>query len=195
MNTNDAPKYYNFEILGIDKLVEILALWNRKITNIKSSSIPLEKRKELIINTIRKVMSQKPNHKHFLVINTYFAPKEKTQPKVDESISNYKVGDIVLHNINKYRSKYILAKVTKINEKSITIQLDTYREIEDENAMRNQTFGETRLIWHQMFNGDKVVVRQPKYLISKESCLEESGINRYYLRLFEEGAQSCDYGY
>ncbi len=193
-NTETQPKYYNFENLGIDRLVEILALWKRKITNMKSSSIPLEKRKAVIISAIRKVIQSNPNHKHFLVINSYFAPKEKAQPKIDNKLFTYKKGDLVIHDVGKYRTKYVLAKVVKINEKSITIQLDTYRTILDEKAMRDQTYGSHRLIWNECFWGDKVVIKDSNKIYSKQDCLENKNDKSFYIEYFTEGKEDCDFG-
>jgi hypothetical protein len=189
----EQPKYYNFEELGIDSLISILALWNRKVTNMKSSSIPLEKRKTTIISAIRKVIKEKPDHLKFVSIAGYFKSKEKPKAKeIDVNLLKYNIGDEVLYDDGRYRCKWILGKVVKFNTKSLTIQLDSYRTIDDLNAIQNQTYGEHKLIWNHCFGEKKVVITDPTKIYSKQDCLDRKHL--HYLQYFEEGRERCDYG-
>ena len=186
-------QYYNFEELGIDPLVDILALWNMRLTNMKASSIPIEKRKKIIIETIRKMIRTKPDHLKFVSIAAYFKPKEKKEKDIDINLLKYNIGDEVLYNDSKYRTKWVLAKVVKFNTKSLTIQLDTYRTIEDLKAMQDQTFGTDRLLWNYDFTGRKVVILDTKNIYSKEDCISRD--RKYILKHFEEGSYEIDWGY
>jgi len=187
---------FKFEELGIDRLVEIYALWKRKITNMKASSIPIDKRKKHIIDAIKKIIKESPDEKNIEIIKTYFAPKAPAEKKAkDPELSNYKVGDIVLCDAGKYRTIWTPAKVKKINGKSITIQLDEYRRIDDLDARRNQTYGKDRLVWLNCFGGAKKVIADSKNIWSKSDCeTRHKGDMSYLLRYFDEGAESVDFG-
>lgn len=194
--TSEKAEEFEFEKLGVDKLIEIYALWKRKITNMKASSIPLDKRKKLIIDSIKKIMQNQPDEQNNEIIKTYFATKAPPEKKKkDTELSNYKVGDIVLYDAGKHRYIWIQAKVRKINEKSITIQLDEYRRINDLDALRDQTFGIDRLVWLNCFGGAKKVITDSKKIWSKSDCeTRDNGYHKDFLRYFDEGAMSVDFG-
>lgn len=187
---------FEFEKLGIDTLIDIFALWKRKMTNMKSSRIPLEKRRTHIIDAIKKIMKDSPDEKNIEIIKTYFAPKAPAEKKgKDPELSNYKVGDIVLCDAGKYRNIWTPAKVRKINEKSITIQFDEYRRIDDLDAIRNQTYGKDRLVWLNCFGGAKKVIADSKNIWSKSDCeTRYKGDMSYLLRYFDEGEVRVDFG-
>jgi len=162
----------------------------------KASSIPIDKRKKHIIDAIKKIIKESPDEKNIEIIKTYFAPKAPAEKKAkDPELSNYKVGDIVLCDAGKYRTIWTPAKVKKINGKSITIQLDEYRRIDDLDARRNQTYGKDRLVWLNCFGGAKKVIADSKNIWSKSDCeTRHKGDMSYLLRYFDEGAESVDFG-
>jgi len=182
----EKPKHKLIEKLkdtGIDTLVKILrGQFKRGFTNMKSSSIPLEERRNLIITTILKCSKQSNNENDILKL--YYAEKDN---KECSWVNNYSIGEELLCRTGEYGIRSRKAKVVKINKSSITVGLYYYNQINDDNACRNQTYGNHRLIWGNFIN-DKKIIYNERYLI------KQNEFSQYELLQFIEGKKSCDYG-
>ena len=187
ISTNDILMK-KMETAGIDKLVSIYGeQFNRRLTNMKSSSIPLENRRNLIISKIMRAIATSDDKAHDKkIMDTYFAEKPKEEKPIVDWMSNFTIGEEVLicgkymHNGNRK------GKIAKINKKSVTVKLFAYTEISDKNAYENQTYGNNRLIW-ETFTNDSKVIFDKKSIIKKGeiSCIDEE---------FIEGKRPVDYG-
>lgn len=170
---------------SIDTLIHIYQKeFGRRFSNMKCSSIPLEKRKKTIITGILKqVNTQDLSRK---IMTTYFEEpkKEKATPSW---IQEFVVGDEVLVNVGTHwsSSKRIKSVVTKINAKSVTVRLYAYRTIDDDNAFRNQTYGKDRLIWTELST-------ETKTLFSRHDLIKR-GEYSFYDNLFVEGEHDVDF--
>jgi len=168
---------------GIDTLVKILRKeFKTGFSNMKSSSIPLEKRRNLIITTILKCSKQSKNENDILKL--YYAEKDK---KECSWVNNYSIGEELLCCTGEFRIWARKAKVLKINKNSITVGLYSYTKIEDEYAIRNQTYGTNRLIWCSFINDKKIIYNE-------QALTKQADFRNYQLNCFIEGEQSCDYG-
>jgi hypothetical protein len=187
ISTNDILMK-KMETAGIDKLVSIYGeQFNRRLTNMKSSSIPLENRRNLIISKIMRAIAISDDKAHDKkIMDIYFPEKPKEEKPIVDWMSNFTIGEEVLicgkymHNAN------IKGKIAKINKKSVTVKLFAYTEISDKNAYENQTYGNNRLIW-ETFTNDSKVVFDKKSIIKKGeiSCIDAE---------FIEGKRPVDYG-
>lgn len=171
---------------GIDTLVKILkGQFKRGFSNMKSSSIPLEKRRNLIITTILKC--SKPSNIDD-ILKLYYAEKDKTKIEKDCSwVNNYSVGEELLGRTGEYGIYFRKAKVVKINKSSITIGLYYYNQIDDDDAARNQTYGNHRLIWGNFINDKKIIY-------NKDQLIKQTDFKDWNKKIFIEGKKSCDYG-
>jgi hypothetical protein len=152
---------------GIDKLVSIYGeQFKRRLTNMKASSIPLEKRKNLIITKILEcVVKSDDNTLSQKIIDTYFPVKEKKEKPVPTWINDFVVGEEVMLKFapqdkqfsNIYTKIHRKGKVLKINKKSISVGLFGYDDIDDMDAIKNQTYGFNKLVWLNFINGKMVV--------------------------------------
>lgn len=177
---------------GIDKLVTIYGNeFKRRITNMKASSIPLEDRRKLITKKILEAvvtaddtvaLSQK-------ILDTYFVEKKREEKNV-EWLNEFQVGEeiLVYTPYKDYHATNIwqLAVVNKINKKTISVSLYGYDEVHDNDAVRNQTYGNNRLIWN------KSPINQTKKVVSDRRSIIKKGANMDHR--FTEGLRSVDYG-
>ena len=148
-------------------------------------SIPLEKRRNLIITTILKCSKQSNIND---ILKLYYAEKDKTKIEKDCSwVNNYSIGEQLLGRTGEYGIYSRKAKVFKINKSSITIQLYSYTQIDDDDAARNQTYGKHRLIWDTFINDKKIIY-------DKHQLIKQADFNEWDLKIFIEGEKSCDYG-
>lgn len=171
---------------GIDVLATILReAFHCRITNLKNSRVELEKRRKIAIDAIlcEKALNNDET-KANAIIEKYFADKPKKE-KNNSWLEKFEVDEQVLV-YNSHISSYIKGQIQKINKNSITIQLFASIEVDDEEAMKNQTYGYNRLIW-QNFSSGKVI----KY--NKEGIIKK-GENNWSDELFIEGKRSVDYG-
>jgi hypothetical protein len=170
---------------GIDTLVKILKeQFKRGFSNMKSSSIPLEKRRNLIITTILKC--SKPSNIDN-ILKLYYAEKDKTKIEKDCSwVNNYFVGEQLLCKTGEYGIYSRKAKVIKINKSSLTIGLYSYTQIDDVDGVRNQTYANHRLIWVNFINNKKVIY-------DKRDLIKQTDFNESDLNIFIEGEKSYDY--
>jgi hypothetical protein len=178
---------------GIDTMVSIYGnIFKRKISNMKASSIPLEKRRNLIITKILeavvksddKLISKK-------IIETYFAEKPKQEKPVADWVTDFVVGEEVIITLAPQQQKrgmkiHRKGKIIKINKKSVSVELFAYNEIDDKNALENQTYGYNKLVWAS-FTNDKMVIFARNMLVKK-------GDNNRTDEEFVEGKRSVDYG-
>jgi hypothetical protein len=174
---------------GIPTLVSIYGeQFKRRISNMNASSIPLEKRKNLITKKILEKCTTIEIKK--TIMDTYFTKKEKKQ-KDASWINDFVVGEEVLVLNTKPQTKYsrnITRKglIQKINKTSVSVRLYGYNEIDDDNALKHQTHGYNRLIWWN-FTNDSQVIYSKSALVKKGDC-------EYYDEQFIEGKRSVDYG-
>lgn len=171
------------ETAGIDKLISIYGeQFNNRFTNMKSSKIPLEKRRTLIITKIMEAVTK--NEIHNKIIDIYFAEKQKEEKPKDEWMSNFVIGEEVLiagkYTWNPNR-KGIIAK---INKKSVSIELFAYEESDFIPSFENRDYGYKKLIWgtHTDY---KQVIYDKNLIIKKGEHLDEE---------FIEGKRPVDYG-
>ena len=179
---------------GIDKLVSIYAdKFKRRITNMKSSRIPLEKRKNLIITKILEAVVRSENENISKeILDTYFSEKEKKEKETPSWLNDYLVGEevFILSAKPQDRGRYVNRKaiISKINKKSISVRLYGYNEIDDLNAIQNQTHGYNRLVWWD-FTNDSQIMYNNRNIIKKEN------LTGRYAEEFIEGKRSVDYGW
>lgn len=172
---------------GIDKLVKILGeQFKRRITNIKSSSIALDKRRNLIISKIlENVIKSSDENIAEKIINLYLTDEPKTIQDT-EWCNDFKVGEEVLVWQGKRCRELIKGVIQKINKDSVTLNLYNYITILDDYAIQNQTYGYTRYVWTSL-SREKTIIRTRDRLYKKnESCWDE---------YFVEGKRSVDYGW
>lgn len=179
---------------GIPKMVSILGNeFKTRVSNIKCSSIPLEKRKELLKNTIlSKCITIDIKQK---IIDTYFTKKEVAKKDISW-LDDFTVGEeVLITNAKKqnstlskccYSNIVRKAKIAKINKSSISVGLFAYTEKYDIDALQNQTYGSTKLIWNS-FTNDSQIVYDRRDIIKKGECSWRENI-------FEEGEINVDYG-
>jgi hypothetical protein len=176
---------------GIDKLCLIYGNeFKRRMTNMKCSSIPLEKRKNTIIGAILKqfllIEENVKDSVYRCILDKYFAPKQK-KVKDNSWVNDFNVNEevIVYHDENNYRSIFRKAIVKKINKASVSVLLAMYREEDDLNAIKNQTYGYNKLIW-----GGWCLKTIP---IKSRSRLHKKGDEKYNSYI-NEGQRWVDYG-
>lgn len=171
---------------SIDTLVEIFRTeFKSRITNMKCSSIPLEKRKNIIITKILEAASKTNNDIDKKIIDTYFFP----QIKNTEWVNDFVVGEEVLFHrgtTHGWHSVYVKAKVMKINKSSISIRLFHYKVVIDENAYENQTYGYNKMVWDNFTDERKIVYQR--------GALKKYGEIEIYNKYFTQGEYFADYG-
>lgn len=160
--------------------------FNKGLTNMKSASIPLEKRKETIIKCILNECEK--NEKDINLILAEHLNKKKIKPDNNyEWINEFKVGDEILVDMRNggWNTEKVKAVVKKINTCGLSVNLFNYRRITDTDALQNQTFGKDRLIWTDLQTKTKVI--QSRHRIIKKG--------EYYDDMFNEGWVQVDFGY
>jgi hypothetical protein len=185
----DTPKHElitNLNKIGLDPLQLILKKqFNCGISNIKCSRVPLEKRKNLLITSIlKKAVNTKIRNE---ILTIHFNKEKK---KIDCSwVNNYSIGEELLckNKIHYSGIHNIKSKVIKINKTSVTIGYYDYNIIEDDNAWKNQTNGENRLIWNKNISKTYVVFNQ-------KNLTKQCDFYQFEKKIFLEGIQSVDYG-
>lgn len=173
---------YDYTKLSISSYVALLASLKRRLTNIKSSRIPLDYRKKYAFDTIMKYVSEKTGEdlqmwkdKLDIAFGIVKPPVIKTvKPAVD--LSAFKVGDIVFaytqfkkQQEGSNYSIYVKCKITKINKCSLTLtKYDyTYDESEVYEALQNQSFCKVYYIWKDTLTNEKLNIRKTDNLIVK----------------------------
>lgn len=182
-----ANLFVKLQHAGLDTLISIFRKeFNKGFTNMKSSRIPLERRRMLIKNAILEEIEKQNVQETFCkkLLETYFAPPPSRVYETDW-LSEFAVGEEVLFN-QAYRPCR-LAVIEKINKKSLSVRLYGYTEIWDRRAMTNQTSGIDRLVWNK-------AVDDGKKTIFKRGDIIKRGQERHYDEEFVEGQRSVDYG-
>ena len=181
------------DFAGIDTMVSIYGnIFKRKISNMKASSIPLEKRRNLIITKILEAVIKSDDELiSKKIIETYFAEKPKQEKPVADWVTDFVVGEEVIITLAPQQQKrgmkiHRKGKIIKINKKSVSVELFAYNEIDDKNALKNQTYGYNKLVWAS-FTNDKMVIFTRNMLVKK-------GDNNRTDEEFVEGKRSVDYG-
>jgi hypothetical protein len=176
--------------VGIDKLVSIYSNeFHLRATNMKCSSISLQKRKKFIIDAIiRQIDAIKELSISKKICDTYFGEKPKPEKKTPaEWVNEFTVGEDVLFS-SGYRLNR-LAKIKNINTNSITVEFYAYRCIRDDNARINQTYGYDRLIWDKFpIYGEKPQV------VFRRNKIYKKGEYSWADPEFIEGREFVDYG-
>lgn len=173
------------ETAGIDKMCLIYGeQFKRRITNMKSSRIPLEKRLSLIRGKIFQEVSNNPDKSIAQkILDKYFQKKEVA--KKDASwVEDFTIGEEVLIFERRMKRKGV---VKKINKTSVSVDLFHYSEIDDRYALENQTYGKNRLIWSSWTDKRQVIY-------SRDGIIKK-GQETYYDKEFLEGGRSVDYGW
>jgi len=130
---------FNLNKLGVEPLAKILRYnFNTGFANIKSSSISLEKRKNLLITNIYKGLQKRASKNVYENICSYFVKRKRKVPQFDERI---KIGNEAVFYPEKFSRKILCGIVDKINDKRtiITIKPYSYLFVEDTKAIINQT--------------------------------------------------------
>lgn len=198
---SEEEKEYDNDILlkkldeaGIDKLVSIYGdKFKRRISNMKCSRIPLEERKNLIVKKIlEQVVKSENENISREILDTYFSEKEKKEKESPSWLNDYVVGEevFILSAKSQGRGSYVNRKavISKINKKSLSVRLYGYNEIDDLNAIKNQTYGYNRLVWFG-FTNDSQIMYDNRNIIKKEN------LTGLYAEEFIEGRRSVDYGW
>jgi hypothetical protein len=179
---------------GIDKLVSIYGdKFKLRITNMKCTSIPLEKRKNLIIiKILEQIVKSENENISREILDTYFSEKEKKEKDTPSWLNDYVVGEevFILSAKPQDRGSYVNRKavISKINKKSLSVRLYGYDEINDVDAIQNQTYGYNRLVWWD-FTNDSQIMYDNRNIIKKEN------LTGRYAEEFIEGRRSVDYGW
>jgi hypothetical protein len=183
------------ESAGIDKLCEIYSKeFKKRLTNMKSNKIPLEKRKNIIVKCImQEIVKGDTIALQKKILDGYFAPTPTKEKPNAEWVNDFVVGEDVLvmrcpqQNPTTFSSKIQRkGKITKINKKSVSVSLYAYNETDDLRALQEQTHGRNRLVWCNFTNDTKVVFDR--------NDLQKKGVYAYADKLFEEGERRVDYG-
>lgn len=180
---------------GIDKLATILKeQFKCRFTNIKKSNIPLEKRKNLIISKILEgVLKSNDDTLSQEMINTYFPEKEKKEKPDATWANDFVVGEEVLikyaprQNLPQFKDITRKGKILKINKKSVSVGLFGYNEIDDLDAIKNQTIGYNKLEWCNYLSG--------KMVIFNRTDIVKKGEMSWYDDEFIVGKMRVDWGY
>ncbi len=177
-----------FTEVGIDKLVKVLSLFGRRLTNMKASSIPLETRKNTIIECIMKHYTSLPDDK-----------KKEYESKIEELVSKKREVKMVENDLTQFKvgmevniwDNHILklAIIKKINKNSLTIGLYDFDltekgKLKREEALRNQTHGTIEIKWNKSKERTTTKVVRDIKIISLPT----------YTRDFEYGEYRVDYG-
>jgi hypothetical protein len=179
---------------GIDKLVSIYGdKFKRRITNMKCTSIPLEKRKNLIKTKILEQVVKSENiNISREILDTYFVEKEKKEKDTPSWLNDYVVGEevFILSAKPQNRGRYVNRKaiISKINKKSLSVRLYGYNEIDDLNAIQNQTYGYNRLVWWDFTNDSQI-------MYDNRNIIKIENLTGCYAEEFIEGRRSVDYGW
>ena len=173
---------------SIDTLCSMLRKEFKKgFTNMKCASIPLEKRKEVLVKSILNECEKNEKDINLLVVEHLNKKKITSSDKNYEWINEFEVGEEIIVNVSKGRwtFKKVKAVVKKINKCGISVNCYNYDTITDYAALRNQTIGKTRLIWTDLQTKTKVI--QSRHNIYKRG--------EFYDDMFNEGWVEVDYGY
>jgi hypothetical protein len=151
---NEKPVYDNDILLtkldsaGLDVMINILKnTFKSKVSNMKDTRIPLEKRRNLLIKIIlENIVRSTDVTLSKKILDTYF--QKKVSIKRDVSwINDFVVGEIVLVRRSDGRNGFLKAKIVKINKTTLSVKMYHYTTITDKDALINQTYGTDRLIW------------------------------------------------
>jgi hypothetical protein len=173
---------------GLDTLVLIYRKeFKLGFTNMKASSIPLERRRALIKSGIREEVekSSDPNALCKKILETYF----KTRVFETNWLSKFAVGEEVLVNIacgRSYISMQRLGVIKKINKKSLSIKMYDYETIHDDSLAMTHGIGVLRYVWN------KTTIGKTKTTYH-ESGVIKRGEQPFYDVLFAEGREEVDY--
>lgn len=181
---------YSFDLnkLGLEPLAKILKYnFNTGFTNMKSSSISLEKRKNLLITHIYKGLQKRASKSVYENICSYFVKSKREVPRFDERI---KIGDEAVFYPKKWSRKVLCGIVDKLNDKRtiITIKPYSYLYVEDINAIRNQTFGTNKYYF------DKTNFDFPIKLGTNSSIYTEITDNHMWRTYNKVGEETIDWG-
>ena len=182
---------------SINQYVNLLAEFNKRLTNIKNNKIPIETRKqkafELLLKEVVKLDGEELQ-KWKDKLENVFNPK-KAEKKVEAHLTGYQIGEDVIY-YTKYKAgdrEYELnvkCMIKKINKCSITLAkykcnidfTDTIR------ALKEQTHGDIKFEWtDELRDKDNVVVKVVKNLIRSDDIL--------YKHYIKTTNYSVDYGY
>ena len=175
---------------GLDTLISIYRNeFKMGFTNMKSSRIPLERRRMLIKNAIITEIEKQSEQETFCkkLLDTYFAPPPSRVYETDW-LSEFAVGEEVL--VFEIYKPYRLGVIEKINKKSLSVRLYGYTEIWDNFAITNQTSGYNKLVWNKAVDDGKKTIFKRNVIIKRG---EESRYG-YYDEMFVEGKRSVNYG-
>ena len=108
---------------GIDKLHDLFTKTHKKrFTNMKASSIPLEKRRLVLLKPLMKY-----HHKYNLY--NYIEPIKKSEKKSEDKPMELSVGDKVTYRGDGWWNRRDGGIILKVNKKSYTVQFYESREI------------------------------------------------------------------
>lgn len=154
---------------------------------LKNTRIPIEKRREFIINGLSKKIQASNIEKIKKTIEKYFPKKEKkikTETDVNW-LNDFQLGEEVLIRQKYFHQPHLKGYIHKINKKSVTVNLFKYKE--KENTKKScQDYTYYRLIWEPEID-KKVVIFSRDNLIKKGECVS-------YDKEFIEGEYSIDWG-
>ena len=163
---------YDKNKLSINQYIELIAQFDRKLTNIKNNRIPIETRKneafDFLIILIIRLEGEELQAWNDKLENLFNPKKSNKVEKVNNDLSKFNIGEDVLIR-TKYKIEeqdysyetYVKCKIHKINKCSITLQkYKCNADLSDYNrGARLQTFGRIYFNWTNELLQDKIVIK------------------------------------
>jgi hypothetical protein len=182
---------YDENKLSINQYIELLAEFNKKLTNIKNNHIPIETRKHKAFDFLLKQVVKLEGDELELwkdKLENLFNPKKSNKvEKVNNDLSKFNIGEDVLI-YTKYKideedysyETYVKCKIHKINKCSITLQ--KYKCNADfssyNRAAREQTFGRLYFNWTNELQQNKIVIKDVSKILRSDWDLYDTFIKQ-----------------
>ena len=182
---------YDENKLSINQYIELLAEFNKKLTNIKNNHIPIETRKHKAFDFLLKQVVKLDGDELELwkdKLENLFNPKKSNkEEKVNNDLSKFNIGeDVLIHTKYKIEEEdytyetYVKCKIHKINKCSITLQkYKCNADFSDYNrGARLQTFGRIYFNWTNELLQDKILIKNVSQIYRSDWDLYDTYIKQ-----------------
>ena len=182
---------YDENKLSINQYIELLAEFNKKLTNIKNNHIPIETRKHKAFDFLLKQVVKLDGDELELwkdKLENLFNPKKSNKvEKVNNDLSKFNIGeDVLIHTKYKIEEEdytyetYVKCKIHKINKCSITLQkYKCNADFSDYNrGARLQTFGRIYFNWTNELLQDKILIKNVSQIYRSDWDLYDTYIKQ-----------------
>ncbi len=200
--TNYDMSVYDFMKPSINQYVSLLAEFNKGLTNMNTSRIPIETRKEKaferLLKEVEKLDGDELQKWKDKLENVFNLKKAEKAEKVEKDLTDYKIGEDVIF-YTKYKveepwtsigeSEYkveVKCMIKKINKCSITLQ--KYKcnvdYTDERRAFIEQTHGDIKFEWtNELRDKDIVVVKNVTQLMRSDHSLYQKYIKVTYYNI------------